>query len=343
MVRFLRGDGAEGWGECAALSEPTYSGEYAAGAHHVIEHHLLPRVSAAIASSTQRRAPEATAIAGILSGVKGHPMAKAAVEMAVLDAELRASGTSLAARLGGVRTAVDAGVSVGIHERVNDLIEAVHGYLAQGYRRIKVKIEPGRDIEPVAALRASIGDDVLLQVDANGAYRVEDADHLARLDDLGLALIEQPLPADDLAGHAALARRLRTPICLDESIGSFGDTVRALDAGACSVVNLKPGRVGGLLEAVRIHDLCLEREVPVWCGGMLETGLGRAANVALASLPGFTLPGDLSASDRWFAQDLTEPFVLEDGRLRVPEGPGLGVSPIPSVLESRTATVTLVQ
>lgn len=340
-MRFMRGDGAEGWGECVALSEPTYSSEYAAGAHHVIEHHLLPRVAAA--ASATGGPLEATAIAGILSGVKGHPMAKAAIEMAVLDAELRASGTSLAARLGGVRTAVDAGVSVGIHEPIDELIEVVHGYLAQGYRRIKLKIEPGFDIEPVAAVRAAIGDGVLLQVDANAAYRVEDADHLARLDDLGLALIEQPLPADDLAGHAAVARRLRTPICLDESINSLDDAVRALDAGACSVVNLKPGRVGGLLEAVRIHDLCVERGVPVWCGGMLETGLGRAANVALASLPGFTLPGDLSASERWFAQDLTEPFVLEDGCLRVPEGPGLGVSPIPSVLESRTASVTLVR
>lgn len=340
VLRFVRSDGIEGWGECAALSEPTYSPEYAAGAHHVIEHHMLPRVTAAMAPAGEP--VEATSVAGILSDIKGHPMAKAAVEMAVLDAELRSSGTSLATRLGGVHTEVDAGVSIGIHEHVDDLVDVVHGYLRQGYRRIKLKIEPGHDIDAVAAVRAAIGDGVLLQVDANAAYRLEDVEHLRRLDDFGLVLIEQPLPVDDLAGHAALARRLRTPVCLDESIASFDDAVRALDAGACSVVNLKPGRVGGLLEAVRIHDLCVARGVPVWCGGMLETGIGRAANVALASLPGFTLPGDLSASERWFAQDLTEPFVLAGGRLRVPTGPGLGVTPISSVLESHTATVTRV-
>ncbi len=327
LVRFLGADGSEGWGECVALSEPTYSSEYAAGAWQVLEHHLLPRVVAG---------------AGV-DDVKGHPMAKAAIEMAVLDAQLRSTGQSLSASLGGVRAAVDAGVSVGIHPTVDDLVRVVVDHVDEGYRRIKLKVEPGWDIEPVGAVRAALGPDVLLQVDANAAYRLVDAEHLARLDEFDLLLVEQPLPEDDLEGHAALARQIASPICLDETITSLASARRALDLGACSIVNLKSGRVGGLREAVRIHDLCLQRGVPVWCGGMLETGLGRAANVALASLPGFTLPGDVSASARWFPEDLTEPFVLVDGQLAVPTGPGLGVTPIASVLEARTVAVTLVR
>ncbi|HUP84536.1 MAG TPA: o-succinylbenzoate synthase [Acidimicrobiales bacterium] len=327
VLRYRRADGAEGWGECVALSEPTYSSEYAAGAHHVLEHHLLPRVLAGRS----------------LDDVQGHAMAKAAVEMAVLDAALRAGGVSLATHLGGVRDAVDAGVSVGMTDTTPALVAAVEAYLAEGYVRIKCKVEPGCDVEPLAAVRAAVGPDVLLQVDANAAYSIDDAEHLACFDELGLLLIEQPLPARDLRGHAALAARLRTPICLDESIESLDDAGEALDAGACSIVNIKSGRVGGLAEAVRIHDLCARRGVPVWCGGMLETGLGRAANVALASLPGFTLPGDLSASRRWFEEDLTEPFELVGGQLRVPTGPGLGVTPVASVLHARTQSVTLVR
>ena len=327
VIRYLRADGAEGWGECVALSEPTYSSEYAAGAHHVLEHHLLPRVLAGRG----------------VDDVLGHPMAKAALEMAVLDAELRSSGVSLASHLGGVRDAVDAGVSVGMAASVGELVSAVEAYLVEGYVRIKLKIEPGCDLEPVTAVRAAVGPDVRLQVDANAAYSVDDADHLAGFDELDLLLLEQPLAARDLRGHATLASRLRTPICLDESIESVTDLEEALDLGACSVVNIKAGRVGGLAEAVRIHDRCVARGVPVWCGGMLETGLGRAANVALASLPGFTLPGDVSASRRWFAEDLTEPFELVDGQLRVPTGPGLGVEPIPAVLAARTVSVTTVR
>jgi O-succinylbenzoate synthase len=328
VVRALGdGDGPDGWGECVALSEPTYSAEYAAGAHHVLEHHLLPRVVAGRS----------------MDEVVGHPMAKAAVELALLDAELRAAGVSLATHLGGVRDEVDAGVSVGMQPTTADLVRVVEGYLAEGYRRVKCKIEPGCDVTPMRAVRAAVGPSVRLQVDANAAYTLDDAEVLAELDDLDLLLIEQPLPEHDLRGHAELARRLRTPICLDESITSAASCAEALDLGACSVVNIKAGRVGGLAEAVRIHDLCVARDVPVWCGGMLETGLGRAANVALASLPGFTLPGDVSASRRWFAEDLTDPFELVDGRLRVPAGPGLGVVPRPEVLERATVSVTLVR
>ncbi|HEY7200206.1 MAG TPA: o-succinylbenzoate synthase, partial [Candidatus Dormibacteraeota bacterium] len=294
-----------GWGECVALAEPLYSAEYLDGAEHVIREHLLPRLFA-------RPSLTAALVAEALRPVAGHPMAKAAVEMAVLDAELRARGESFAEHLGAVRDRVDCGVSVGIHETVDRLLEAVEGYVAQGYRRVKLKIEPGWDVEPARAVRERFPD-LPLQVDANAAYSLADARHLARLDDLDLLLIEQPLPDDQVLAHAELARRVRTPICLDESITSAAGAAAAIGLGACSVVNVKPGRVGGYLEARRVHDVCAAHGVPVWMGGMLETGLGRAGNVAMAALPNFTLPGDTSASGRYYARDITEPFVLRDG------------------------------
>jgi len=230
-------------------------------------------------------------------------------------------------------------VSVGIMDSIAELVDAVDGYLDAGYVRIKLKIQPGWDVEPVRAVRERFGDDILLQVDANTAYTVADARHLARLDPFDLLLIEQPLPEDDVRGHAELARSIRTPVCLDESIVSARAAADAIALGACSIVNIKPGRVGGYLEARRVHDVCAAHGVPVWAGGMLETGLGRAANVALAALPNFTLPGDTSASDRYYARDITRPFVLENGQVRVPSGPGLGVEPDPDALrEVTTAT-----
>jgi O-succinylbenzoate synthase len=313
-------DVAEGWGECVAGAEPLYSSEYADGAHQVIRDHLLPRL-AAVPDLT------AAAVAPALAPVKGHPMAKASLELAVLDAELRTHGMPLAGYLGAVRDRVPAGVSVGIADSIPELLDVVEGYLADGYARIKLKIEPGRDVEPVRAVRERFGD-VLLQVDANAAYTLADAPRLARLDPFDLLLIEQPLAEDDVRGHAELARRVRTPICLDESITSARAAADAIAIGACSIVNIKAGRVGGFLEARRVHDVCAAHGVPVWCGGMLETGLGRAANLALAGLPNFTLPGDTSASDRYWRRELiTEPFVLEPpGVVRVPSGPGLGVT-----------------
>jgi o-succinylbenzoate synthase len=262
--------------------------------------------------------------------------AAGALEAARLDAELRAAGTSLAARLGATRTAVDAGVVVGIAPSITALLDEVARRVSEGYRRVKLKIEPGWDVEPVAAARDRFGAELALQVDGNGAYTVGDAAHLAELDQFGLLMLEQPLPFDDLDGHAELARVVRTPVCLDESITSEGDLDRALALGACSIVNAKPARLGGVLAAKRLHDRCVERDVPLWCGGMLETGIGRAANLALAALPGFTLTGDLSASDRYFESDLTPPFVLDDGRLAVPAGPGIGVEPLPDVLDAVT-------
>ena len=320
---------AEGWAECVAMGDPLYSSEYVDAAAHVMRHHLVPRLSGDIS---------AVAVGQRLHAVKGHRMAKAALETAVLDAELRTAGTSFASYLGGVRDRVPAGVSVGIMDTIPQLLDTVDGYLSEGYVRIKLKIEPGWDVEPVRAVRERFGDDVLLQVDANTAYQLSDWELLAALDPFDLLLIEQPLDEEDVRDHAELALKVRTPICLDESIVSAKSAADAIAIGACSIVNIKPGRVGGYLEAKRIHDVCVEAGVAVWCGGMLETGLGRAANVALASLPGFTLPGDVSASGRFYTQDITAPFVLDDGHLTVPTGPGVGVELLPDVLASMTTS-----
>jgi len=326
LLKAITSDG-EGWGECVASEEPNYSSEYVDGAQHVLIHHLLPKLLDLELN--------AAGIATVLHSVHGHRMAKAAVEMAVLDAELRARGESFGHFFGAVRSEVDAGVSVGIQPSIADLLKTVGGYLDQGYRRIKLKIKPGWDVEPVRAVRERFGD-VPLQVDANTAYSLADAEQLAKLDPFGLLLIEQPLPEDKVLDHAKLARTVRTPICLDESIESAQNAADAIELGACRVINIKPGRVGGYLEARKIHDLCAARGVPVWMGGMLETGIGRAGNVAMAAMENFTLPGDTSASDRYYRRDITEPFVLREGRLKVPAGPGLGVDVDHEYLDSIT-------
>lgn len=322
---------AEGWGECVAMSEPLYSPEYVDGAAEMMGRFLIPALAGA-----QRL--DASRVSTILAPFKGHHMAKAALEMGILDAELRAERRPLSRELGAVHERVPCGVSVGIMDSLPELLDAVDGYLHAGYIRIKLKIEPGWDVEPVRAVRERFGDAMLLQVDANTAYTRRDAAHLARLDAFDLLLIEQPLDEEDILGHAELARALRTPVCLDESITSAGTAAAAIRLGACEIVNVKPGRVGGYLEARRIHDVCVAMGVPVWCGGMLETGLGRAANVALAALPGFTLPGDTSASDRYYRSDITKPFVLHDGHLDVPRGPGLGVEPLRDALDASTVS-----
>ena len=335
LLVHVRTDVGDGWGECVAGSTPSYSSEYVDGCAQVIEHHLAPLLFAASDLA-------AADLAGLLAPVVGHRMAKAALEAAVLDAELRASGTSFAERLGAVRSAVDCGVSVGISTSLDDLIDEVHGYVDAGYRRIKLKIKPGWDLEPVRRVRELLGPDAALQVDANTAYTRDDIDHLRILDASNLLLIEQPFDEEDIASHVALAAAIRTPVCLDESIVSTGVAIDAIERGATSIVNIKPGRVGGYLPAVAIHDVCVARSIPVWCGGMLETGIGRAMNVALAALPGFTLPGDTSASDRYYAEDLTEPFVLSDGRLSVPTGPGSGVTVREDLVRDRALAAPVV-
>jgi O-succinylbenzoate synthase len=319
-----------GWGECAASPDPRYSEEFNAAAWLVLRDHLVPSLLAA--GSVE---PESVAVA--LGWVRGHRMAKTALEVAVLDADLRARGMSLVTFLGAERDRVSCGVSVGIAPSKEELLEEVRAFVDAGYRRVKLKIEPGRDVGPVTAVREAFPN-IPLSVDANAAYRLADLPLFEALDALDLVYVEQPLGHEDLLEHAALARRIATPVCLDESIRSAADARAAIELGACQVVNVKAGRVGGLLEARRVHDVAVEHSVPVWCGGMLETGIGRAANLALAALPGFTMPGDTSASDRYFAEDLTEPFVLApDGTMAVPSGPGLGVEPLPDRLEACTA------
>jgi O-succinylbenzoate synthase len=329
MLVRVESDEGEGWGECVAGSDPLYSSEYVDSAWLTLTRYLGPRLLGASDLA-------ATDVQPLLSQFKGHRMAKAALEMAVLDAQLRGAGISLGTFLGGVSDEVTPGVAVGITSSVDELMDSVAKYLEAGYRRVKLKIRPGWDLVPVAAVRERFGADLMLQVDANAAYQRTDVDHLALLDQFSLLLIEQPFDEEDLVGHAQLARHITTPVCLDESIVSATSAATAIQLGACSVVNIKAGRVGGYLEARAVHDLCLSKNIPVWCGGMLETGLGRAANLALASLPGFTLPGDISATERYFHDDITAPFVLHDGTITVPTGPGLGVEVIREVLEAVT-------
>jgi O-succinylbenzoate synthase len=265
-------------------------------------------------------------------------MARGALEIAILDAQLRASDRSFASYLGADRSAIPCGVSVGIpaDDSLETLVAEVDGYVAEGYRRIKLKIEPGWDLEPTRVIRERYPE-MPLQVDANQAYSRADIEHLVALDAFDLLLIEQPIHEEDYLGHKLLAERMATPMCLDESILSVDNADSLIDYGACEVINIKAGRVGGYLAARDIHDLAVSRGIPVWCGGMVETGIGRAANVALAALPGFTLPGDTSSSTRFFATDITEPLLMDaDGMMAVPTGPGLGVTPLPELLDELT-------
>jgi O-succinylbenzoate synthase len=331
VIRVITDD-AEGWGECVAGPDPGYSEEFNDGAWLVLGGFLVPALFAAGDVTTDD-------LGRVLGGVRGHPMAKATLIDAFLDAELRAAGRSLAEHLGATSDRVACGVSVGITPTTDQLLAQVDGYLAEGYRRIKLKIEPGLDVERVSAVRAA-HPDILLSVDANAAYTLDDVAVFLALDELDLLMIEQPLHHDDLVEHAELQARIRTDICLDESIRSAADAAAAIELRACRIINIKQGRVGGVPEAQRIHDVAWAANVPVWCGGMLETGIGRATNLALATLPGFTLPGDTSASARYFADDITEPFVLAaDGTMPVPEGPGIGVTPRPDRLEDTTVRI----
>jgi len=311
-------DGVAGHAECVADVDPFYLPETNDTALHVLRDFLVPMAFALDLASPRDVLPA-------LARVRGHEMAKAALEMAVWELWARREGVPLWRVLGGRGGEIDAGVSVGLQKDEGALLEKVETEVAAGYRRVKVKIKPGRDVALVAAIRARLPR-LPLMVDANSAYTLADADHLVELDRFALTMIEQPLGGDDIVDHAALQRRLSTPICLDESVRSGEDARRALDIGACRVVNVKVGRVGGFAGALAVHDTCRARGVPVWCGGMLESGIGRLANVHLQTLPGFTLPGDTSASSRYFEEDLVDPpvTVSGEGRIAVPDGPGIG-------------------
>jgi O-succinylbenzoate synthase len=320
-------EGLTGWGECTAHSGPWYSSETIETAWHVLRDFLIPQVL------NQELGTPGDVVARF-KRVRGHPMARAGLENAIWDLLAQSQGVSLAARLGGGgRDRVPVGVSVGIEPTLDELLDRVAGHLDEGYTRIKLKIKPGWDVDVVRAVRER-WPDLQLQVDANSAYALVDAPLLRELDEFDLLLIEQPLHHDDIVDHAHLQQQLRTPLCLDESIHSPEHARWALDIGACRIINIKVGRVGGLTAAQQIHDLCAERKVPVWCGGMLETNVGRAANVALATLPNFSLPGDISASARYYRQDIAVPdFILnDDSTVSVPSAPGLGVRVIPEQL-----------
>lgn len=330
LLLVVQSEGLIGYGECAADRDPGYSYETAQTAWHILYDFIIPAligVDLENPADLQRR----------MSGVRGHLMAKAGLEMAVWDLMGKRQGCSLQSMLGGARPRVDVGVSVGLQESPEALVGVVEGYLDQGYRRIKIKIKPGRDIQDARSVRKAYPE-LRLQVDANSAYRLDNASSLLPLDELDLLLIEQPLAEDDLWDHSQLQRQFRTPICLDESILSVRHARQAIEMEACRVINIKAGRVGGLQEARLIHDLCQSFNVPVWCGGLLETGVGRAANLALASLPGFTLPGDISATERYYQQDITEEqFNLNaDSTIDVPQGHGLGVKVDPQALKRFT-------
>lgn len=313
-------DDTEGWGEVGAEVAPTYAPDTLDSARLALRDFLVPQLFAGAGEDS----------------VRGHHPARAALAGAVLDAQLRAHGISLASHLGSTRTSVDAGVAIGRTDHVADVVAEAAAWVELGYGSLKLKIAPGHDIEVVAAVRAEIGDDVTIQVDANGSYTLADAEHLVQLDAFGLAALEQPLSPDALLDHARLAARLRTPLCLDEAITSARRAHDAIDLGACAVVSIKVGLVGGIDEARRVHDVCVDAKVAARAGGMLETGVGRAVLIALASLPGFTVTGDLSASSRYFEEDLTEPFELEHRGLAVPTGPGIGVVPRPDALARYT-------
>jgi O-succinylbenzoate synthase len=313
-------DGLAGYGECVADADPGYSYETVQTAWHILKDFLIPAIlnqELESASEMQDRA----------SFVRGHPMAKAGLEMALWDLIGKSQGLSLRQLIGGQREQVEVGVSVGLQESPAVLVKTVESYLTQGYRRVKIKIKPGRDIADAQAARKAYPG-LRLQVDANSAYRLDNAQVLLPLDELDLLLIEQPLAEDDLWDHSQLQKKFKTPICLDESILSARHARQALEMKACRVINIKAGRVGGLHEGIAIHDFCWAQKIPVWCGGMLETGVGRASNLALASLPGFVLPGDISASNRYYLEDITqERFTLNpDSTITVPDEPGLGVS-----------------
>ena len=335
LVRAITDQG-DGWGECVSGDDPLYSSEYVESSHHVMVHHLIPRLIV-------DHPVHASDVARLLEPVKDHRMAKGALEAAVLDAQLRANGVSLPSAFGATVDRVPSGVSVGIFPTIDSLVTAVGDYLDAGYVRIKLKIEPGWDIEPVRVIRETFGDAVPLQVDANTAYTRDDGPLLAQLDRFGLILIEQPLPEDDVTGHAIIAKQVGTPICLDESIVSARAAVDAIERGACSIINVKAGRVGGYLEAITVHDVCRERGVPVWCGGMLETGIGRAMNLALAALPNFTITGDVSAAERFWKRDIVlDPVRLDNGYVSLRTGPGIGVELDHPFIESVTLSTQII-
>jgi o-succinylbenzoate synthase len=330
VIVTVHGDGVTAYGECVAEQDPYYSAETNETVWHIVSEFIAPRVLGVEFAHPREVFPA-------LKAIRGHNMAKAGVEMAAWDLFARQRGEPLSAALGGSRDRIASGVSIGIQDSLEQLGDKVQRELEAGYRRIKIKIKPGWDLSAVEAIRHRFGS-IPLMVDANAAYTLADADRLAALDEFGLMMIEQPLEYDDIADHAGLQRRIATPICLDESIKSVHLAEEAIALGACRIINIKPGRVGGFGESIRLHDLCAAHGIPVWHGGMLESGIGRAANIHLSTLANFSLPGDVAASKRYFNPDLIDPpiEVAADGTIAVPRAPGLGVTVAADRLERAT-------
>lgn len=326
----IKSEGLTGWGECVASYNPGYSYETTGTAMHILKDFIAPLILG-------KDIKDALDFQNRVEGIRGHHLAKAGVEMALWDLLGKREGKSLRQLFGGIRDKVEVGVSVGIQDSPEKLIETVAGFVKDGYARAKLKIKPGKDVSFAGAVRSAFPD-IRLQVDANSAYSMNDADSLKPLDDLNLLLIEQPLFEDDIWDHHKFQAKFNTPVCLDESIVSPRHARYAIEMKACKIINIKAGRLGGLSQGIMVHDLCRENNMPVWCGGMLETGIGRASNLALASLPNFILPGDVSASDRYYKRDITnERFVLNsDSTIDVPTGHGLGVTVDEDALKSYT-------
>jgi o-succinylbenzoate synthase len=324
-------DGVIGWGECVAGEKPSYSPETVETAWHVLKDHLWPLLKG-------REFSGASEVWELLTPVRGHNMAKGALEAAIWDAESKQKGLPLWKFIGGTREEIASGVSIGIKKSLDELVATVKKELAAGYQRIKIKIKPGTDLEPVQRLRQEFPR-IKLMVDANSAYHLDDWPLLKQLEGFYLMMIEQPLGWDDLYDHVELQKKLETPICLDECIHTEEQARAAIELGACRIINIKLGRVGGFTVARRIHNLCEKNGIPVWCGGMLESGIGRAHNIALSTLPNFTLPGDVTASKRYWQEDIIDPEVVvsAQGTIRARSSPGIGFEPRRDRIEKLTA------
>jgi O-succinylbenzoate synthase len=325
LVKIVTTDGVVGWGEDVSPNGVMYVGDSSQESFASLQK---------LAELAGRRTIDVEEMfSEFWWGVDGHNFAKHALESALWDAHARTLGISLKDALGGIRNAIAPGVVIGIHSSIEELEVSVRARMAEEYRRIKLKVQPGWDVDVVRHIRNVVGDQFVLQVDANGAYRREDIKHLCQLEEFNIQLLEQPFAADDVESHVALSASTSTPICLDESIMKVSDLMTAIEMKACSVVNIKPSRVGGICDAVRLQEIATTHGLDAWVGGMLETGIGRASCLTLASRAGFTLTPDLSASSRYFANDVTEPFVLTNGEIAVPNTPGIGVVPLPWVFE----------
>lgn len=329
VVVSVHGDGFIGYGESVSLPFPVYNEETTGTVSYMLEEFLIPRLL-----DNEINTPED--VSTLFHPIRRNNMAKAAIEGAVWDLFAKQMGITLAEALGGNKQEIDVGVSIGIEPSIEEVLNKVERFISEGYKKIKIKIKPGFDVEVIRAIREKFGDDVPLMADANSAYTLEDIETFKALDEFNLMMIEQPLAHDDIIDHSLLQREISTPICLDESIHSVEDARKAIELGSCKIINIKTGRVGGLTEAKKVHDLCADKGIPVWCGGMLEAGIGRAHNIALTSLSNFTIPGDTSASDRYWEIDIVEPEVKlsAPGKLVVPSTPGIGYNINEEVLKS---------